>query len=317
MGIRVAVIGCGRMGRQRTRAAVALGARVVALHDPDLPRAHEVATLAPGSTVLADWRDLDLAAIDAVFVCTPPNARGAVEVSAIECGVAVFVEKPIGVSAEQGAAVLEALGRKPGITAVGYMNRHRPSVQAARDALTGKTVLGLSGNWAGGRYGVPWWAHEALSGGPVNEQATHLVDLARHLVGDVREVSALVGEPGVHGAPEAAAVGLRFAAGALGTLLYTCQARQKAIDLKVLTEDAPVCLEGWDFRLRGQDGRLFPEVEPDRDKIFELEVAAFFDAIRKDSPGPILSDFPDAMRTQQTVDAIRRALASGRIEPVR
>ena len=69
-------------------------------------------------------------------------------------------------------------------------------------------------------------------------------------------------------------------------------------------------------RLRGDDGRLFPEVEPERDKIFELEVAAFFDAIRKDSTTPVLSDLPDAMRTQRTVDAIRRSLRSSRIEPV-
>jgi len=75
------------MGRQRARAALSLGGRVVALCDPDVSRAHEVAALAPGSTVLADWRDLDLASIDGVFVCAPPNARGEVEVSALEAGV--------------------------------------------------------------------------------------------------------------------------------------------------------------------------------------------------------------------------------------
>ena len=317
MGIRVAILGCGRMGRQRARAALSLGGRVVALCDPDLPRAHEVAALAPGSRVLPDWRDLDLASIDGVFVCTPPNARGEVEVRALEAGVAVFVEKPIGLSASQSAAELEVLRRKPVITAVGYMNRYRPSVQAARDALGGKVILGLSGNWAGARYAVPWWDHETLSGGPVNEQATHLVDLARYLVGDIREVHAMTGgPPGPHGAPEAAAVSLRFAGDALGTVLYTCQARQKTINLQVITEETSVRLEGWDFRLRGDDGRLFPEVEPERDKIFELEVAAFFAAIRKDSTTPILSDLPDAMRTQRTVDAIRRSLRSSRIEPV-
>ena len=124
------------------------------------------------------------------------------------------------------------------------------------------------------------------------------------------------GRPGPHGAPEAATVSLRFAGDALGTVLYTCQARQKTINLQVITEDRSVCLEGWDFRLRRDDGRLFPEVEPERDKIFELEVAAFFDAIRKDSTAPILSDLPDAVRTQGTVDAIRRSLKSSRIEPV-
>jgi myo-inositol 2-dehydrogenase/D-chiro-inositol 1-dehydrogenase len=317
MDIRVAVIGCGRMGRQRARAALGLGAQLVAVCDPDVARAREVAALGSDSQALADWRDLSLASTDAVFVCTPPNERGPIEVQAIEAGVAVFVEKPIGRSAEQGAAILDALRRKPVLTAVGYMNRYRPSVQAAREALRRGTVLGLSANWAGGRYGVPWWDREDLSGGPVNEQATHLVDLARYLVGDVREVHAMTaGPPGAHGAPETAAVSLRFDRDVLGTVLYTCQARQKAIDLHVFTEEARVSLEGWDFRLRGPDGRLFPEGEQDRNEIFDVEVAAFFDAMRKDSATPILVDFADAQRTQRTVDAIRRSLGSGRIERV-
>ena len=46
------------------------------------------------------------------------------------------------------------------------------------------------------------------------------------------------------------------------------------------------------------------------------EVAAFFDAIRKNSAAPVLADFADALRTQRTVDAIRRSLGSGRIELV-
>jgi myo-inositol 2-dehydrogenase / D-chiro-inositol 1-dehydrogenase len=317
MDIRVAVIGCGRMGRQRARSALGLGARLVAVCDPDVARAREVAALGSDSRILAEWRDLNLASIDAVFVCTPPNLRGPVEIQAIEAGVAVFAEKPIGCSSEQAAAIVDAVQRKPVLTAVGYMNRYRPSVQAARDALGGKAVLGLSANWAGGRYGVPWWDREDLSGGPVNEQATHLVDLARYLVGGVREVHAMTAGPaGPHGAPETAAVSLRFDRDVLGTVLYTCQARQKAIDLHVFTEDHRVSLEGWDFRLRGADGRLFPEGEQDRNEIFDLEVAAFFDAIRKSSAAPILADFSDALRTQQTVDAIRRSLGSRRIERV-
>src|SRR5262245_54888692 len=101
MGIRVAILGCGRMGRQRARAALSLGAQIVAVYDPEQARAREVASLAPGSRALEDWRDLELASLDALFVCTPPNARGQVELSAIECGVAVFVEKPIGLSVAQ------------------------------------------------------------------------------------------------------------------------------------------------------------------------------------------------------------------------
>ena len=313
----VAIIGCGRMGRQRARAALGLGARVVAVYDADVARADELAALAPGCAVVKDWHDLELAVLDAVFVCTPPDTRGPVELAAIEAGVPVFVEKPLGVTATQSDALLDALRRTPVITAVGYMNRYRPSVTAARDALVGQPVLGMSASWAGGRYAVPWWADDARSGGPINEQATHLVDLARYLVGDIREVHAMAdARRGATGATETAAVTLRFANGALGSLFYTCQAPQKWINLQVFGQDVHVFLDGWDFRLRQADGRLFPDVPADRDEIFAIEVAAFFEAMDTGVRAPIRSDILDAIATQRTVDAIRRSLVSHRIEPI-
>jgi predicted dehydrogenase len=311
MDIDVAVIGCGRMGRERARAALSLGARVVAVHDPDIERARALAAEANESVVVPDWREIDFDALDAVFVCTPPSSRGPVEALALAAGVPLFVEKPIGLSAAHAAATLEMLDSAPGITAVGYMNRYRASVQAARDAVRSDTVLGLSASWAGGRYAVPWWSEPAHSGGPINEQATHLVDLMRFLVGEISAVQAIADE-----ADEAATVNVRFRNGTLGSLLYTCRARHKAISLQVVTQDSRVCLEGWDLRLRGEDGSFFPEMIADRHQIFEVEVAAFFDAVRKDSPEPILCDFREAIGTQRAIDAIRRSSMTQRTEPV-
>jgi len=94
------------------------------------------------------------------------------------------------------------------------------------------------------------------------------------------------GRPGPRGAPEAAAVSLRFAQDALGTVLYTCRARQKTINLQVITEDGSVCLGDGIFGFGATTGRLFPEVEPERDKIFELEVRGVLRCDRKDSTTP-------------------------------
>ena len=316
MDIGVAILGCGRMGRQRARAALSLGARVAAVYDPDAQRAYEVGALAGGCTVLRDWQDLDLGSIDAVFVCTPPNARGPAELRALEAGVPLFVEKPVGLSAAHCAATHEALERRPAITAVGYMNRYRPSVQAARDALAGKVVLGLSCNWAGTRYAVPWWDHEPLSGGPINEQATHLVDLARYLAGDIREVHAMAdGQRGPHGAPEAAAVTLRFDGGALGRCSTPAvRARRRSVSRwspRMLGCGSTAGIFGCGARTAGS----FPRRSRSGTRSSSFEVAAFFDAIRKDSTTPILSDLSDALRTQRVVDAIRRSLVSHRPEP--
>ena len=98
-GQRVAVVGCGRMGAQRARAAHRLGAELV-LSDGDEQRSRLLASEFPSASTTPP-QQLDWAALDAVFVCTPAGARGPVEVAAAAAGVAVFVEKPIALSADR------------------------------------------------------------------------------------------------------------------------------------------------------------------------------------------------------------------------
>lgn len=60
--LRVAVVGCGRMGRERLRTSRALGAEIVGVFDPDPQRATEAE-----APVLHSPDDLRRCACDAVF----------------------------------------------------------------------------------------------------------------------------------------------------------------------------------------------------------------------------------------------------------
>src|SRR5207302_6697173 len=123
--LRVAVVGCGRMGTERASRASSLGSAVVACVDADVERARALAATCGCPVIATDPKELDWSGIDAVFVCTPPSARNAAVLRAIEARAAVMVEKPIGLSAEDGSIVAEAAGRAGVINAVGYMNRYR------------------------------------------------------------------------------------------------------------------------------------------------------------------------------------------------
>ena len=70
--------------------------------------------------------------------------------------------------------LLELVKRVGVVNAVGYMNRCRNSVRLAKKVLSGRKVLGISCAWVGKKYLVPWWIDKDLSGGPFNEQATHV-----------------------------------------------------------------------------------------------------------------------------------------------
>jgi myo-inositol 2-dehydrogenase/D-chiro-inositol 1-dehydrogenase len=309
---RVAIIGCGRMGREHARAVTLLGARIAALYDLEVANAQRLSDLYPQSVVVADWREIDWQAIDAVFVCTPPAGRGPVECSAAESGVPFFLEKPIGLFAGQCVPLYDRLETSPVIHAVGYMNRYRRSVRLAQQFLNQSEPIGIACNWVGTPYRVGWWLDCAQSGGPFNEQATHFVDLCRFLLGEIVEVFALGHKSEVGaGVDDSVSVTLRFANGALGTLLYSCRASSKQIGIEVFSTAGRVRLEGWDLRLCDTEPQA---TEPE--DVYALEDAAFFRAIDMGDQSLVRSSLADALQTQMVVDAIHASLRSRRPAPV-
>ncbi len=302
-------------GKERALAATNVGARVTFVCDLNADSAEHLASQLSECGSSTSFRDIDWETTDAVFVCTPPSERDFVT-TAIEHGVPVFIEKPIGVSADDCEKMWQALKNSATLTAVGYMNRYRKSVQRARQRLAESTILAASSDWLVGTYSVPWWKDKASSGGPLNEQATHLIDLARYLVGEISMVQGTSTPlPGHTDLVGTAALSLQFTQGASFSLLYSCQAKTKMINFTVYTPDQFVRLEGWDFRLMDDEPEN-SEAEAPRNAIFQSEVEAFLSGIVAGSSRPIVCDLEDAFKTQRVVDALNRAIKSGRAEPV-
>lgn len=313
--LRIAIVGCGRMGLQHAKSSAQLGHRVTVACDVDLARATALAAAHPGCVALGDPASIPWSEVDAAFVCTPPFARGPAELFAAKAGVPLFLEKPIGLSATQCAPALAATRQASLVTSVGYMNRYRASVRRARALLSTEAPLGFAAHWFGAAYRVPWWGDPSLSGGQLNEQCTHLVDLARHLMGEVAEASAL-SQPATGGRGSASvSIALRFQSGALGTITCGCLALEKQIGCRVFTARGQIALEGWDFRWSPSaafgDGADLPAEDP-----FICEAAAFLDAVISGDASAIRCDLAEAMKTQRVVDTIAAALAASGRQPI-
>ena len=281
------------MGRERAQAAMQCGAVISAVADPDLQRASELAA-ASGAEACTHADEMPWPALDAVFICTPPSYRREPISLAVRHGVDVFVEKPFALDARDArefAALVEGASIN---TAVGYMNRYRAGVRLAKEFAQREEFIGVSMMWAGRRYGVPWWSLAEQSGGPINEQATHFIDLLRYLRGEIRQVHSIV-----NSGETRLALAAEFENGGIATLLYTCEAAEKAINVQILTQRGHFNLSGWDLTPAANtiDGRL-----PSGDASpFHMETQAFLN-------GEILSDFADAGRTQALVEHIRSAV---------
>jgi myo-inositol 2-dehydrogenase / D-chiro-inositol 1-dehydrogenase len=297
--LNVGIVGCGRMGRERARCAHASGARIVSVLDSDVERAGALAQQY-GSQVISDAKEL--ADCDAVFLCTPPNVRPALALLALRSRVPFFSEKPLGINHAAAEPVVRELTQHPVVNAVGYMNRWRGSIQHAKRTLQGRRVLGMEAHWFTRAYAVPWWLDEHASGGPHNEQATHLFDLARYLCGEISVVTATCTDRHPRRALSVAST-LLFESGALGTILYSCEAKAKQIGARVFTEDGVLAFAGWDFTLTENsiDGAVPNGPAED---VFLLETRAFLLAAESGQANDISADWHDAFRTQQAVDAV-------------
>jgi predicted dehydrogenase len=261
---------------------------------------------------LRDPDDLFREKLDALFICTPPYCRGELEHRAIDTGTPFFVEKPIGVTARQVQGVLERLEQRKMLNAVGYMNRYRNSVSHVRSLLGSRHIIGIAAHWVGKKYAVPWWLSRELSGGPFNEQATHLMDLFRYFTGQIEIVNATAHAP--EGVATTVAALLRLQSGGLGSFFYSCEAKDKDILISIETPDGVLELRGWDLELARNtiDGSLAAaESKP----IFEKETHAFLRAVSIDDGGLILADFAEAYQTQVAMDSVVQVLRSFQEEP--
>jgi predicted dehydrogenase len=89
-----------------------------------------------------DWREmLEQSALDAVVVCTPPNAHTEPALAALERGLHVYVEKPMTLASADAQRIVEAAARADQIVMVGYNARGMGSWRTIK-RLLGDGALG-------------------------------------------------------------------------------------------------------------------------------------------------------------------------------
>jgi predicted dehydrogenase len=156
---------------------------VAVLADAAPATLREAALLAPRARCVADLDALLAEDLDGLVIATPSALHADQSIRALERGLAVFCQKPLGRDAAEVAAVLEAARRADRLLAVDLSYRFTDAMQRIR-ALAQSGALGrihavdLVFHNA---YGPdkPWFCDPAQSGGGcVIDLGVHLVDLA-------------------------------------------------------------------------------------------------------------------------------------------
>jgi predicted dehydrogenase len=169
---RLGFLGLGWIGRSRLDAISVSGvADISALADPAVPDAFDTLD------------DLFEAELDGVVIATPSALHAEQAIAALDRGLAVFCQKPLGRTAAEAWAVAEAARRADRLLGVDLSYRFITAFQVARD-LVRSGALGevLAADLVfHNAYGPdkPWFYDPELSGGGcVIDLGVHLVDLA-------------------------------------------------------------------------------------------------------------------------------------------
>ncbi len=191
--IGVGIVGAGMIGRKRMEACAPTFS-VCSLFDIDRDRALDLAALAPGASVAASIDELlSRDDVDLVIVATTHDQLTPVALQVVAAGKSVLVEKPAALSAAELATLHNAAQEAGVIARVGYNHRFHPSVLRAKSLVADGgygPLLWIRGRYGhGGRVGYEqeWRADRAISGGgELIDQGSHLIDLVRFMVGDVK-----------------------------------------------------------------------------------------------------------------------------------
>ena len=313
-GTRVGMIGAGGVARRHARVLSGLpGVQVVGVTDVVAAAARDLAG-EYGAKVHPDVAALLGAGLDAVYVCVPPFAHGEAERAVLAAGLPLFVEKPISINWDTASeiAILAAKSEVP--TAVGHHWRYLGIVEQARALLRDRPVRLVTGAWLDKVPPVAWWPRRDRSGGPVVEQAAHVLDLARHLAGEITEVTAAGNgtPPPVEGADVdgATAATLRFASGAVGTLAATCVLGWKErAGLEIYADGLALALTETGLTVRDAGGQRTVDSDPESARV--AVDRAFIDAVRGDGDD-IRVPYAEALRTHAVALAVAEAAATGR-----
>ncbi len=207
-------------------------------------------------------------------------------------GVHLLVEKPIAVTSEKAWELVRAVEHAGVKTQVGFMYRFGAAVEHFKAAFD-SGQLGPAGLFSASYFcnslHADWWRMRDRSGGQLVEQAIHLFDTMRYLLGDPvtvfsRQANVFHRDVADYTSEDTSATVMSFASGALGVIYAT----NGAIPGKWLKEWRIVTARGvaefadWNhanFTPTAAPG-LAPEKIASEQDVFRLQLQDLLTAIR-------------------------------------
>lgn len=205
----VAVIGYGWMGRVHAQAYqrlphhypdLPLAPRLLAVAEPDAGRGADAVRRYGFAAVHPGWAAvLDDDSVQAVSVTAPNHLHAEIGAAVARAGKHLWIEKPVGLGAADAAEVAAAVDAAGVACTVGFNYRAVPAVEHTRRLIEAGEIgdvtsadLRLHADYAAHPQAALSWRFARASGGAgvLGDLASHGVDLARFLLGEIDSLVA-------------------------------------------------------------------------------------------------------------------------------
>jgi myo-inositol 2-dehydrogenase/D-chiro-inositol 1-dehydrogenase len=185
--IRIGFLGCGNIAATHIRVlSNDSRARIAGVYDVSAERAK-----ASGAPVFDSVESL-IEASEAVYIATPNRLHAGQALLAMEAGKHVFCEKPMALTKEDADKIEAAASRCGKVFQVGHNRRFAPVYQRVKSAVEAAPALAADFKMNRGELeNPPWTVDDKVTGGYLFETPIHIFDMARFLMGEVVEITAL------------------------------------------------------------------------------------------------------------------------------
>lgn len=313
--LSIGIIGAGRMGRHHCDAVTNYGARVVAVHDVLLETAKVLAAHSNAELSTNVLKDFFHTEIDGVVITTPPPIRLEPIQMACERGIPMLVEKPPALNMADGRKCLDYIQEADVIAAIGFQLRYHPLYERMKELIASETIHLVRTVCTINYYlnfQMPFWFLQSeISGGPLAEQAVHVLDCARYLLGNPKPIQAhalarknMALDRTEFDAENAIQMTYELDNGVFGTHMNHCGTEGFCFDVEVVGPHIHLQGKMAENAIRGYlNGETIDEPAPPTNSLGLDKTSAWLRAIETDDRTLIRSDFADSLETLALIDA--------------
>jgi len=345
---RIGYIGAGWTDRVQIPAFTLGGLRPQAIAARTLESARRVAERHGIPEIFAEWQELVASPnVDIVSICTPPDTHCDIAIAALRAGKHVICEKPMALNVAEAEKMFAAAQAAPGqLAIIDHELRFHPVRGQLRQMLR-ENAIGAVVRVELHRLGserlnpatpYTWWSDAEKGGGMLGATGSHLIDMARWLVGRLDAVAGQLqtgpqfrtdGEGRRHQvtADDHADILVRFANGVQGRLAASgLTPGGYGMETLITGTDGALRLDNED-RLWIQKGGYYPgreweevQLRHERDDLGRLPSAGPFSVgsyylgrtlsaaiAMNETTVPEAASFYDGLVVQRVLDAVRRS----------